>query len=72
MFKTKQKYKNYFVKQNVCPSISWNSVQESSYTQVLINIIYCRGKGMKIPYKIYSMSQVLKTIKYKIMMHESF
>lgn len=29
----------YFVKRNVCPSISWNSVQESSYTQVLINII---------------------------------
>lgn len=26
----------YFVKRNVCPSISWNSVQESSYTQVLI------------------------------------
>lgn len=48
----------YFVKRNVCPSISWNSVQESSYTQVLINII----KGRQIPYKIYSMSQVLKTI----------
>ena len=52
----------YFVKRNVCPSISWNSVQESSYTQVLINIIYCRDKGIQIPYKIYSMSQVLKTI----------
>lgn len=57
-----KKNMSYFVKRNVCPSISWNSVQESSYTQVLKNIIYYRGKGRQIPYKIYSMSQVLKTL----------
>lgn len=60
-----KKYMTYFVKRNVCPSISWNSVQESSYTQVLINIIYCRERwkeGTFLIKNIFDVTQVLKTI----------